>query len=250
MAGIDGLNNVQTKQDVQTPFADGNQQVSVESFLQLMIAQLKNQDFTNPVDDTQYVTQLAQFATMQQMQDLAYYSRTNYAMSLVGKDVTVASMALGGKVDKISGPVEKVALSDKELLVYVKGKGYKLSQIMTVDDPDAVAGGDANNAEKLAVVLTNRTQNTASIRWDAPSKEDSVNEKYTYSIYYSETDGDFDTVEKVKKGTLAGETDAETLNLEIKGLEPGKQYFVNVVVTAPDGTEKVYQKLSFNTQEA
>ena len=41
--------------------------VSVDDFLNLMVAQLRNQDFMNPVDDTQYVTQLAQFATMQQM---------------------------------------------------------------------------------------------------------------------------------------------------------------------------------------
>jgi len=39
--------------------------VKVEDFLNLMVAQLQNQDFMNPVDDTQYVTQLAQFATMQ-----------------------------------------------------------------------------------------------------------------------------------------------------------------------------------------
>lgn len=43
--------------------------VSVDDFLNLMVAQLQNQDFMNPVDDTQYVTQLAQFATMQQMQE-------------------------------------------------------------------------------------------------------------------------------------------------------------------------------------
>ena len=36
------------------------------SFLTLLVAQLKNQDFMNPVDDTQYVTQLAQISTMQQ----------------------------------------------------------------------------------------------------------------------------------------------------------------------------------------
>jgi flagellar basal-body rod modification protein FlgD len=35
-------------------------------FLQLLVAQLQNQDPTNPADSTQFVTQLAQFQTMEQ----------------------------------------------------------------------------------------------------------------------------------------------------------------------------------------
>ena len=37
--------------------------VSVQDFLNLMVAQLSNQDLMNQMDDTQYVTQLEQFAT-------------------------------------------------------------------------------------------------------------------------------------------------------------------------------------------
>jgi flagellar hook assembly protein FlgD len=35
----------------------------------LMVAIFKNQELYEPGDDTQYVTQLAQFASMQQMQE-------------------------------------------------------------------------------------------------------------------------------------------------------------------------------------
>jgi flagellar basal-body rod modification protein FlgD len=35
-------------------------------FLQLLVAQLQNQDPTNPADSTQFVSQLAQFQTMEQ----------------------------------------------------------------------------------------------------------------------------------------------------------------------------------------
>jgi flagellar basal-body rod modification protein FlgD len=35
-------------------------------FLQLLVAQLKNQDPQNPADGTQFVTQLAQFTTLEQ----------------------------------------------------------------------------------------------------------------------------------------------------------------------------------------
>ena len=37
-----------------------------------MLNQLSNQDFMNPVDDTQYMSQLAQIASMQAMQEMAH----------------------------------------------------------------------------------------------------------------------------------------------------------------------------------
>jgi flagellar basal-body rod modification protein FlgD len=40
--------------------------VTENMFLQLLVAQLQNQDPTNPSDSTQFVTQLAQFQTMEQ----------------------------------------------------------------------------------------------------------------------------------------------------------------------------------------
>ena len=106
--------------------------VSVDDFLQLMISQLQNQDFMNPMEDTEYVTQLAQFASMQQMQELAYYSKANYVMSLVGKEVTAAKLSIGGNVEKVTGVVEKINLANNEYLVYIKDKSYNLNQIMQV----------------------------------------------------------------------------------------------------------------------
>lgn len=46
-----------------TPGGAPNEQM----FLQLLVAQLQNQDPTNPVDSTQYVSQLAQFSELEQL---------------------------------------------------------------------------------------------------------------------------------------------------------------------------------------
>jgi len=43
--------------------------VTENMFLKLLVAQLQNQDPTNPADSTQFVSQLAQFQTMQQSLD-------------------------------------------------------------------------------------------------------------------------------------------------------------------------------------
>jgi flagellar basal-body rod modification protein FlgD len=42
-------------------------QVTEQQFLQLLVAQLKNQDPLSPMDGTQFVSQLAQFSELQQM---------------------------------------------------------------------------------------------------------------------------------------------------------------------------------------
>jgi len=46
-----------------TTSASGDEQM----FLQLLVAQLKNQDPMNPADGTQFVAQLAQFSSLEQL---------------------------------------------------------------------------------------------------------------------------------------------------------------------------------------
>ncbi len=56
-----------TTQSTATSAAAGaNSMVSEQSFLQLLVAQLQNQDPMDPQDGTQFVTQLAQFSSLEQ----------------------------------------------------------------------------------------------------------------------------------------------------------------------------------------
>lgn len=48
------------------PATPGSPLANQSVFLQLLIAQLKHQDPENPADGTQFVTQLAQFTTLEQ----------------------------------------------------------------------------------------------------------------------------------------------------------------------------------------
>lgn len=128
--------------------------VSVDDFLTLMVAQLKNQDFMNPVDDTQYVTQLAQFATMQQMEEMAAYAKQSYVTSLIGKNVTVAKLTVTGDVSKAEGPIEKISLVNNEYKVYVGGKSYTLEEIMQIHqdkEPEKTEEEKAAEAEQKAL---------------------------------------------------------------------------------------------------
>ncbi len=56
-------------------------------FLQLLVAQIKNQDPTKPVDSTQFMTQLAQFSNLEQLISL------NTTVGKIGTAVGVPSDA-------------------------------------------------------------------------------------------------------------------------------------------------------------
>lgn len=221
--------------------------VKVDDFLNLMVQQLANQDFMNPVDDTQYLAQLAQFASMQQMQELASYSKSNYVMSLFGKDVTVAKMGLSGKIDKATGPIEKVSLVNNEYTLTVKGKNYTLEQIMEIHEPTA-KGESSVDTENKAIEAKDITSDSALFEWPAAFTNDLYKDKVKYSVYFSESDK-FDTPEDVKaNGTLIGAEDRTEITSEsIKGLKADTTYYVNVVVTDENNVKTVYQKAVFKT---
>lgn len=242
-----GVNSAKTVNAVYE--TDSSSELGIDDFFTLMIAELKNQDFTDPVDSSQYVAQLAQFATMQQMQNLAYYSKTNYVMGLVGKDVTVASLSLGGKVNSQTGTVEKITLSGDDYEIYVNGTAYSLSQIMSVNAPEVTAEQEIATVSNMTPYLLKRTDTEAEIAWNAPETDDES--QYYYSVYYSE-DQDFDSVAQVKQGTLVeslkgGEGE---LVASLSDLEPDTTYYVNVVISTADGDEAAYQKLIFKTKSA
>lgn len=108
--------------------------IDASDFLNLMVLQLTNQDFTNPVDDTQYLSQLAQFATMYQMQDLADYSHTNYVAGLVGKNVSISEYKTNGEIETITGTVDAVSFLNNTYKVYVNGIAYDAGQISVIND--------------------------------------------------------------------------------------------------------------------
>lgn len=249
---LPGSSSVHNGITVNTPYDNSNpNEVKVEDFLNLMIAQLSNQDFMNPVDDTQYVTQLAQFSSMQAMQELSYYSQTNYVTGLVGKTVTVAALGLGGSVSKDVGTVSSVNLSGGEYTFTVNGKEYKLNQIMNVAEPTTkLEEGDLEDASRIMPITSDRTPTSLRVRWDAPSVSAEAAEGLRYDVYYTE-DGQIDlsNLSNVKRGTAVAQGITSN-EVNITGLDPDKTYFISVVVSNPNGDYEIYKVATDTTTSA
>src|SRR3954465_13232745 len=63
-----------------------------DDFMQLLVAQLKNQDPMKPMDDKEFVTQLAQFSSLEASQKM-----TEQIEALTGSEMLVQAATLIGK---------------------------------------------------------------------------------------------------------------------------------------------------------
>jgi flagellar basal-body rod modification protein FlgD len=90
----------QTSSNQSTAPAGPNQTLGQDQFMKLLIAQLQNQDPTNPVDNSQMIAQLAQFSQLQETQQMTkslnqFIAQQNTAnatnlVTLLGKHVTAS----------------------------------------------------------------------------------------------------------------------------------------------------------------
>lgn len=112
-------------------------QMDMNDFMNLLVAQMTNQDMMNPESNTEFIAQMAQFSTLEGMKTVQEYQLSNYAVSYTGKEVTIANVnETTGALDTIKGVVEKVTFYDGQPQVVVNGNSYPLHTIMEVNTPD------------------------------------------------------------------------------------------------------------------
>lgn len=91
-----------------TSTASSGTMVDYQSFLKLLVAEMKNQDPTSPMESTDYVAQLATFSQVEQsvqmntkLDNILQASVLAQAGSLIGKTVTSADGSMTGTVKEV-----------------------------------------------------------------------------------------------------------------------------------------------------
>ena len=85
----------------------GSSELGKEEFLKLLVCQMQNQDPLNPQSDQQFIAQLAQFSSLEQMTNLNSTMSNTSAYSLVGKEVIVQKKDSDGTTTEVRGTVKE-----------------------------------------------------------------------------------------------------------------------------------------------
>lgn len=104
-----------------------------DDFLNLLVTQLRYQDPLKPMEDKEFIAQMAQFSSLEQMQNMNTSFESVKAFSLIGKRVT-ANIAdeITGEVSVVEGDVSAVKMSGGKTFVIVRGEDIPIDRITNV----------------------------------------------------------------------------------------------------------------------
>ena len=152
-----------------------------DDFLNLLVAQLQNQDPLNPMDSTAFTSQLAEFSSLEQLNNVnknleylqMYQSSINnaQAVSFIGKNID----ALGDSIQLESGENEEIH--------------FELSA-----DSSSVFMNIYNDSGGLVKIIENGLMGKGkqSVEWDGTDNEGNTlpNGKYKYEVMAVDVNGD------------------------------------------------------------
>lgn len=114
-----------TKGDEATSYMD------FDSYLKVLATQMSNQDFNDPMSDTDMLQQMSSYSMLEGIKNMTSQANISYATNLVGKAVTVND---GHDYD--TGIVESVVVSDGTPYLVVNGGKYEVSTVSNVTSSD------------------------------------------------------------------------------------------------------------------
>lgn len=133
-----------------------------DSFLQILVAQMANQDPLSPTSDTEFIAQMAQFSALEQMQNMNSAMQTQLTYSYLNKDVMSKYAA-----DSDGNLYRQDVYGQVVAIVKYGGKDYL--QVVNYSDgntylvpPDQVTAAAGDSIEQLLAKLTDLMERLVS----------------------------------------------------------------------------------------
>lgn len=149
---VDGKLQTQTASSTSISNKDKNESgVTSEAFLQLLVAEMQNQDPLEPTSNTEWISQYATFTEVSEIQAIGDAMNAVKAQDLVGEYVIMKVTNEQGSTDFVSGQVDYVVYENKDTFLSINGELYSIKDLDTVADPRYMEAYDLANgvAEKL-----------------------------------------------------------------------------------------------------
>jgi flagellar basal-body rod modification protein FlgD len=175
-----GLKNIEIR---STP-----KQLGKDDFLRLLITQLSKQDPTNPMKDQDFIAQMAQFSSLEQMKNISTSMQKlemRQSYTLVGKVVSGPDFVSG---DTVTGVVGALFFDgDGKPFVRVNGRAIEVDKINFISDPnifkqenlDSLPGNKENSQKENSSFQENgRLLDGKDSKTDYPGSEQNKRNAY------------------------------------------------------------------------
>lgn len=178
-----------------------------DAFLQLLVTQMQYQNPLEPTDNTEYISQLATFSELEEMQNMSSSMDMQRASGLVGQYVYLETTDSTGNTKMVEGTVDYVSYSGNKTYLSIDGVLYDFDDLKTVADSDytvavKLADSFSKYLSKLPKVANLTDDNLADVEalvatysnMSAYQKsyltEDELKAYNEYALWYSNKTGD------------------------------------------------------------
>jgi flagellar basal-body rod modification protein FlgD len=140
---------------------EGNKgELGKDAFMKLLITQLRYQDPTRPMEDREFIAQMAQFSTLEQMTNmnkevagLVKSTRSAEAFSFLGRQIESMNPATGRRV---SGTVTSIQYDGDEQMLMVGNEAVRLGDVHSVRTAEPVAAAGGGSAQAIMNTLSSK----------------------------------------------------------------------------------------------
>jgi flagellar basal-body rod modification protein FlgD len=175
--------NASQKQNQQKPAQTNDNKLGKDAFLQLLVAQMKNQDPTQPMDGRKLAAQLAQFSSVEQLTNLntamgkLVKSQDNMSQSLSN---TMAASLAGKEVQAVSDRIHLQTGEDCTIPFQLGSTAANVKITIT----------DSNGTTVRTAKLENLPAGENTWSWDGKTNEGNKVPEGSYAVHIDAQNGD------------------------------------------------------------
>jgi flagellar basal-body rod modification protein FlgD len=131
------FSGVQGQLGAQAPNHDAFQDLNLDSFIQLLVAELQNQDPMSPMSNTEILQQISQIRAIESntrltttLESVLLGQNVSTASSLLGR--TISGLTDGASAEKVTGKVDSVTVANGAAKLHVGDKTISLKNVAEI----------------------------------------------------------------------------------------------------------------------
>ena len=157
---INVFNTNATESAGRSYLAESKSELGKDAFMKILIAQLANQNPLEPMNDTDFIAQMAQFSSLENMQNIAGSMAQNNAYSMIGKYVSFINP---DTLQEVAGKVSSVFMENGEPRLQVGDFVLTMKAVISVYDADFFKDRIVEETEQEELIEEDDTEMTDQV---------------------------------------------------------------------------------------